>query len=383
MQATHSNADAAVPAKSGVRRVIVVGAGIAGLSIAWSLARRGIEVDLFEQGSIPNPKSSSFDEHRINRHAYGRLQGYARLMPESFRLWDAMWSDLGVRHYESTGGIYVLRTDDDWYETTAASLDEVGVDYHDIPLDQLERLVPMIEPEGVLRAVYVGGSGLLYPNRILTDLVVHLAARGVRFHAMSPVTEVDPERGEVTAGGKVHTADMVVVAAGAWIDRLVPSFRGRAVPSRQAVLFLAPPPDLAGLWASAPVIVVKDDEAGLYTLPPRNGTRLKIGDHRFSRIGDADEDRLATEADVESLWHGLRKCYRDIDRYGVLEQKACYYTVTDDENFLVRAIGTQGWAVSACSGHGFKLAPLVADSVARAIAGEASTAETERKLEGR
>jgi len=32
--------------------------------------------------------------------------------------------------------------------------------------------------------------------------------------------------------------------------------------------------------------------------------------------------------------------------------------------------GRAGWIVSACSGHGFKLAPLIADGVAAAIAGE-------------
>ena len=48
-------------------KVIVVGGGIAGLSTAWGLRKRGIAVELFEQGPLPNPQASSHDEHRIAR----------------------------------------------------------------------------------------------------------------------------------------------------------------------------------------------------------------------------------------------------------------------------------------------------------------------------
>ena len=42
--------------------IIVVGAGIAGLSTAWSLVKAGHSVTLLEQGaSIPNPLAASGD----------------------------------------------------------------------------------------------------------------------------------------------------------------------------------------------------------------------------------------------------------------------------------------------------------------------------------
>lgn len=39
--------------------VIVVGPGIAGLSTAWALTKRGHRVTLIEQGPIPNPLAAS------------------------------------------------------------------------------------------------------------------------------------------------------------------------------------------------------------------------------------------------------------------------------------------------------------------------------------
>ena len=67
----------------------------------------------------------------------------------------------------------------------------------------------------------------------------------------------------------------------------------------------------------------------------------------------------------------------------MLEQKACFYTVTETEQFLVHPIGPAGWLVSACSGHGFKLGALIGELVGRAIAGEMAASEVTELAAGR
>ena len=364
-------------------KALIVGGGIAGLSTAWALARRGVEVELFEQGPLPNPKCSSYDEHRITRHAYGAMEGYAHLMPEAFRIWDQLWQATGRSHFENCGAVYFLRHDGGWCDGAARSLTEMGIGFRDIPLDQVERRFPMVNQDGLQRVVETEGAGMLFPIRILTDLVVLLGRLGVRLRTETKITDVDPEHGRVSVGGRTESADMVVVAGGAWADRLVPSLRGVGVPSRQGVLYLAPPPDLAEAWANAPVMLDMRDDGGCYTLPPRRGTRLKIGDHLFSRRGDPDEDRIADGQDLERLWPTARETYRDLDRYSVLERKACFYTVTEHEEFLVHPIGAAGWLVSACSGHGFKLGALIGDLVARGITGEMASEQVTALAAGR
>ena len=356
-------------------KVLIVGGGIAGLATAWALARRGVTVELFEQGPLPNPLASSYDEHRIIRHAYGQMAGYARLMPEAFRVWDQLWQAIGTTHYEPCGATYFLRHDDGWYDAAARSLVEMGIAHRDVPLDDVAQRYPMVRPDGLERVVETDGAGMLFPSRILTDLVVLLGRLGVTLHAGSPVTEVDLEHGTLVAQGRRHGGDAVVVAAGAWADRLVPAMRESVVPSRQAVLYLSPPPAVADAWANAPVMLDRSAAGGIYTLPPRRGTRLKIGDHIFSRTGDPDEDRRATDRDLERLQPAARAVFRDFDSYAVLERKACFYTVHDREEFQVGPTGNAGWVVSACSGHGFKLGSLVGELVARAITGEMDAAD--------
>lgn len=363
-------------------KVAIVGAGIGGLSLAWALRRRGVAVTLFDQGAIPNPVSSSHDEHRITRHTYAGLPGYAALMPAAFRTYETLWGDLGRTHYLPTGLVYLSRVEGDNYGPVSAELDGLGIGHRRLDADELAARFPFISPEGLNSAFEAGGAGVLFASRIVTDLVRWLGENGADLRPHSRVTAVDFDRGVVRTTDGEHSADVVVVAAGAWLSDLVPGLAGRLVASRQLVLYLQPPAHHAEAWGRAPVIVDVAGDHGAYILPPRDGTRLKIGDHVFSRRGHGSDDRLATDEDVAPVLGALRGIVRDVDRYTILERKVCYYTVAEDERFVVEPQGQAGWVLSACSGHGFKLGPLVGERLAAALVGEVPAASISRELAG-
>ncbi|WP_075215849.1 FAD-dependent oxidoreductase [Mongoliimonas terrestris] len=355
--------------------VIVVGAGIGGLSVAWALARRGARVEVVDQGPIPNPLSSSHDEHRIIRHAYGFLSGYGRLAGAAYAAWETLWADIGRRHFVETGSIFTFRGDDGWAQASIAVMAETGAVIRPLPLSVLAGKAPMLTTDGLVAAYETEGDGLLFCRRILADLVVHLARLGARFHPRTRVLDVDPEACTVTTDAGVLKGDAVVAAAGAWTPRLLPAFAADLTPSRQAVMYLAPPASLAAAWDRAPVIVDFNGEAGTYTIPPRAGTRLKVGDHVFTRAGDPDGDRVATADDVARLRAAAAGAFAGFQDYTVLEEKICFYTVREDETFLAVPIGRAGYVLSACSGHGFKFGPLIGGFVAEAVFGERSGAD--------
>ena len=350
-------------------KVAIVGAGIAGLSLAWALHKRGVAVSLFDQGAIPNPVSSSVDDHRITRHTYSGLTGYGELMPHAFAAYDRLWADLGTSHYLPTGMAYIARTDIDWHGAAAEELDRLKISHRLLPLDEIAERLPMIRQDGIASAFEAGGAGMLFAGRIVADLARWLKEHLVELHPHSRVEQVDPDAGHLVANGVRHDADVVVIAAGAWLQELYPAAAGRMMPSRQTLLYLKPPAAFGDAWAKAPVIVDQGSGHGAYILPPRNGTRLKIGDHTFTRIGTGSDDRIATAADIAPVQTAAEGILAQFGDYETLETKVCYYSVTDDERFVVEPVGTAGWVLSACSGHGFTLGPVIASGLADAIVG--------------
>lgn len=363
-------------------KVAIVGAGIAGLSLAWWLRRAGADVTVFEQGPIPNPVASSFDEHRITRHTYAGLEGYGAMMPAAFAAYETLWSDFGRSHYLPTGMVYLSRLASGLYDAAAAELDQLGIGHRSLSLAHVAERLPMIESDGIREAFEAEGSGMLFASRIVQDLAKWLAENGTHLQPYSPVSAIDQQRGRLQVAGSWLTFDTVVVAAGAWLPSLLPNTQPRMTPSRQLVLYLDAPTKYAAAWQEAPVIVDVGANHGAYILPPRKGTRLKIGDHQFTRRGHGADDRIARSEDTAPVEEAVAAIFRDHDAYGTLEQKVCYYTVTDNERFVVEPIGQSSWLLSACSGHGFKLAPAITKRLAEAILGQRAATDVTRWAAG-
>src|SRR4030095_10895498 len=74
-------------------------------------------------------------------------------------------------------------------------------------------------------AIRTKRGGVLFAERIMTDLIALLAGLHVQRHANSAVTAIDAGRGTITLkDGTTRSADALVVAAGPWIGRLFPEF---------------------------------------------------------------------------------------------------------------------------------------------------------------
>ena len=353
-------------------KAIIVGGGIMGLCAAWALAREGHEVELFEQGPLPNPLASSVDDHRLIRHPYGEHRGYARMIDDAFAAWDALWRDLGQRFYAPTGTLALSGSGNDWAERSAANLAAIGRPMTKIPIGELPARFPTIDAGGVTRAFWIDSGGVLFAQDIVAALARHLAARSkVRLHAETAVRSVDLEHGRVTTEADVkHGADIVIVSAGAWVSRLLPSFGLRVVPSRQVVIYFRLPEAARDAWSKAPMVLDLAGEVGLYLVPPRQGRGLKVGDHEFSRTGDPDAPRQASESEMRPLLDRCRGLLKGYDDWRIDRFKVCFYTVTVDERFVVEKHGAKGWLVSACSGHCFKFGAVMGQELARTIASE-------------
>jgi glycine/D-amino acid oxidase-like deaminating enzyme len=365
-------------------KAIIVGGGIMGLTTAWGLARAGHEVELLEQGLLPNPLASSMDEHRLIRHPYGDHKGYARMIDRAYAAWNLLWHDLGQRLYAPTGTLALSGNGADWAQRSAVTLEAIGRPMTEIAVTDLPGRFPLLSAEGVERAFWIETGGVLFAQDIVTALAAHLGRhKRVRLRAKTKVRSVDLEHGRVTTdAGDALSGDIVVVAAGAWAPRLLPALAGRLIASRQVVAYFDLPQRSRAAWARAPMIIEKTGDVGLYLVPPAEGRGLKIGDHAFSRQGDPETERTAAESDVSPLFARCRSLLRGFESWKVERLKVCFYTVTEDERFVIERPGAKGWVMSPCSGHGFKFGALMGQELARTIDSGADPAQHTRWAAG-
>src|SRR5512133_3648863 len=87
-------------------KIIVIGAGINGVTAAIELKKRGHEVILVDPGPLPHPLAASTDISKAVRAAYGADEDYTKLAERSIKLWRKWNEELGVELYHETGVIF-------------------------------------------------------------------------------------------------------------------------------------------------------------------------------------------------------------------------------------------------------------------------------------
>ncbi|MGP2491893.1 NAD(P)/FAD-dependent oxidoreductase [Mesorhizobium sp. PUT5] len=348
--------------------VIVVGAGIAGLSTAWSLVKAGHNVTILEQGPIPNPLAASGDHHRIIRRAYGAAAGYGRLITEAYEAWDELWSDLGENHLDPRGFMCVSREEGDEAEQYRTGLEKGGYPFELLEPAAAVARWPFLEAGTFRYAFFSPEGGALHCRKIAAGLANWLRAGGANVYENSRATAVDADAGRVTlADGQTLQADRVVVTAGAWVLKLFPELGGELRTYRTALAYVEPPADLKAAWKKAPVILDVGGKTDGYMIPPTRGTGMKFGSglHKVP-TSDADWNRDPVEGEGEVVRNLFSPPIARIGEYRVTEVVTCAYTFTEDEKFLAHEKG-RCLVVSACSGHGYKFGAAVGRRVAAAV----------------
>ncbi|MBW4636384.1 MAG: FAD-dependent oxidoreductase [Iphinoe sp. HA4291-MV1] len=365
-------------------KITVVGAGIMGLSAAWALQRNGHQVTVYEQGEIPNCLGSSVDQHRLIRFPYGDQLGYTRMVSDAYQAWEQLWKDIGTKLYVQTGTLILAGTStgEGWAYSSARTLEQLGLSVHWLDADRLKAKFPLFLFDDNENGFYLSSGGVLLAERIIKELSQHLTNQGVALYVNSLVDEVDTERARVVlANKKVVDADILIIAAGPWVKRLLPEFCERVIPSRQVIVYIEPPASLAAKWTTTPMVLDVASSNGFYLVPSVMGTQIKLGNNSFTMSGEPDSERLTSATEALATYKLCQQRLREFKEYSLKDARTCFYSVAPEKRFIVESIGSS-WIMSGFSGHGFKFGPLLGLALAETIADRFNKDELNRWAAG-
>jgi glycine cleavage system aminomethyltransferase T/glycine/D-amino acid oxidase-like deaminating enzyme len=272
-------------------RVVVIGAGIVGNSLACHLARRGwTGIVQLDKGPLPNPGGST-----------GHASNFIFPVDHS-REMTALTLD-SVRQYKALdvftecGGIEIARTEERMEELRrrVASAKSWGVEPVSLVTpEEVKELVPYLDESVIVGGFYSPGVGVVDSLRAGTLMREEAQSSGaLEVIANVEVTGIDVEGGRVrrvrTTAGNVE-AELVAIACGVW-SPLLAQMAGATIPLTPAVhqmIDIGPVPRFAGAKSAIDYPIVRDMDVNMYER--QDGSGLEIGSYAHRPILHAPED---------------------------------------------------------------------------------------------
>ncbi|MEU6122325.1 FAD-dependent oxidoreductase [Streptomyces sp. NPDC047123] len=250
-------------------RVVVIGAGIVGCSLADELTARGwTDVTVLDQGPLPAPGgSTSHAPGLVFRTGPSRtLTAFAAYTVEKF---GALEAD-GLPCFTPVGGLELATTPERWADLhrKAGFAASWGIHAELVGPARCKELWPLLDESKVLGGLYTPDDGLARAVPACRAQRERARARGARFLDRHTVTGIERDGGRVTAvvtDRGTFPADHVVSAAGFWgpvIGRMA-GVDVPLLPLAHQYAKTAPLPELAGAndprtEASRPILRFQD-----------------------------------------------------------------------------------------------------------------------------
>jgi sarcosine oxidase len=346
-----------------VASAAIIGAGIFGSSLAWTLARAGWDVTLADQFEPGDVRATSGGETRLIRCGHGEDALYPASAWRARELWRELEAESGADVLVERGLAWFAHREDGWESASARVLGEAGIPCERLDLGEAGRLFPSLRTDDLAFVLFEPYAGALRAQRA----VQALAAAAVEHGATLLRGRARPDGSRaVLEDGTVLEADRVVWACGGWLRDLFPEVVELRV-TRQELFFLDGGPQ----WRRAPGWV--DFDRALYGTGDVDDLGVKVAHDPDGPPLDPDAPLPPTEAASERLVREMAAWrFPALDGAPLKGSKTCRYELSADGHFVVGEHPEHGgvWVVGGGSGHGFKHGPALAERIAEAWAGE-------------
>ncbi|UXY31100.1 NAD(P)/FAD-dependent oxidoreductase [Streptomyces sp. HUAS TT20] len=343
-------------------RVVIIGGGVMGTSIAYHLASAGVrDVVLVERDELAaGSTSKAAGGVRAQFSDELNIQLGARSLEAFGRFEEDTGYDIGLHR---VGYLFLLSTPEEVasFEQGVRLQNALGVPSRLITPGEARRLSPLITTDGLLAAAWSPDDGHCTPESVVHGYAAAARAHGARILRHTEVTGIELHGPGITAVtttlGRIAT-DTVICAAGAW-SRAVGAMAGVDLPVEPLRRQIAVTEPVPGLPPALPMTI--DFTTSLYF--HAEGPGLLLG------MSDPDE-KPGFATDTHDRW--IPRLYEAMERRApaLLDLRrtggwAGLYENTPDHNALIGEATSVSRFLYATgfSGHGFLQGPAVGEVI--------------------
>jgi sarcosine oxidase subunit beta len=366
--------------------VVVIGAGIMGLSIAYHLARLGVrDVTVVDKSYLCGGASG---RNGGGIRAQWSSEANVRLMQESIRMCQDFANEFKINVWLRQGGyLFLARSEEKRraLEDSCKLQRECGLSTRMLSAREAQKIVPELSTDGVVAATFNPDDGVVFPWPFVWGFAQAAMKLGVEVCTFTEVAGIDV-RGTTIEGVRVRRAAKggdaaggagaagsagpehrirtrkIVNAAGAWSPEIA-KLVGVELPNK---------PHRHEICSTEPLKpwlkpLVADLGNGLYF---SQSTRGEI-------VGGIGQERVPPGLDQNSSFaflglyaKALVSTCPVLGKVKVLRQWSGCYDVTPDSNPIVGGVDAieHFYQASGFMGHGFMMAPVMGKLIAEHIA---------------
>ncbi|MDX8382347.1 MAG: glycine oxidase ThiO [Ghiorsea sp.] len=355
-------------------KVIVIGAGIIGLLTALRLKQAGVDVTILEKGEVGREASWAGAGILCPIHPWLYPVTFTDLVQASLDLYPALQDEfanhVGYDIQRIQSGLLIPCFADDKIKHQAAALawsKQFGWDVQQLDTQEALELEPTLSPhvaEALLwkdvcqvRNPELIKATILCLEQLQVPIISNCEVSSLIEHANGDVAGVK------TKSGQSYNADVVLLAAGSWSERLAEQ-SGFALPVHpvkgQIVLLKTEPNTLKH--------IVKHDDA--YFVPRRDG-RILVG----ASMENVGFERGNTPAIVQDLMHATQKLLPELKDAPIEHQWMGFRPGSPDGlPFIGKVKNKPGlWVATGHYRNGVALAPITAKVITDGILGKTSS----------
>ena len=348
--------------------IVIIGAGIVGLSTAFALLQQGMEnVTVLEQCTVGHERSASHGMSRLLRFEYGADQFYSEMVRLSLQRWRQLEQMTQRSLYTSTGVLVLGNDKDDFAKTSYDTLLDLGCPPEPLSRQACQQRFPQFALMDYDFCTYNEEGGILHASYCLQTLKDAIRELGGMLLEHQQVTQIDRENTlkpiqlSLTSGYKLN-ADRLVLAIGPWIHHLLADLHLPIRLTRQYLLYFDNLP-ISTFGLSAFPAFMAGELYGFPIFGPAeypHSRWFKVASHTFGMDVDPDGARYVAPHIICKVMYDLFRLVPAIQQAKLVHVDSCIYDVSPDEHFILDTLPDDPRVVFATglSGHGFKFGPL-------------------------